>query len=81
MGRSSSFVFTSCFGAEGLRFQNVLGSHLTGPLLAKNPRLLEWVIAAIYEKRGVSLPPLPRDEYAQAGYAITAAALKERCGK
>ena len=68
-------------GAEGFRFKNVLGSHLTGPILAKNPRLLEWVIAAIYEKRGESCPPIPKDEWAEQGYAVTARELKERCGK
>ena len=68
-------------GAEGFRFKNVIGSHLTGPILAKNPRLLDFIITAIYEKRGEPLPPLPRDDYAENGYAITAQALKERCGK
>lgn len=68
-------------GAEGFRYKNVLGSCLTGPILVKNPRLLDTVITAIYEKRGEPLPPLPRDDYAEAGYAITAQALKERCGK
>lgn len=68
-------------GAEGFRLKNVLGSCLTGPILTKNPRLLDHVITAIYEKRGETLPALPRDEYAEAGYAITAQALKERCGK
>lgn len=67
-------------GAEGFRYQNVLGSCLTGPILAKNPRLLDFVITAIYAKRGEPLPALPRDEYAENGYAITAQALKERCG-
>ena len=68
-------------GAEGFRHKNVLGSHLTGPILVKNPRLLDAVITAIYEKRGEAVPQLPRDEYAEQGYAVTAQALKERCGK
>ena len=34
-------------GAEGIHYNNVFGSHLTGPLLVKNPRLLEAVITAI----------------------------------
>ena len=68
-------------GAEGFRHKNVLGSHLTGPILVKNPRLLDAVITAIYEKRGQAVPQLPRDEYAEQGYAVTAQALKERCGK
>lgn len=68
-------------GGEGFRYKNVLGSHLTGPLLVKNPRMLDAVITAIYEKRGRAVPQLPRDEYAERGYAVTAQALKERCGK
>ena len=68
-------------GPEGFRCQNVIGSHLTGPILVKNPRLLDAVITAIYAKRGETMPPLPRDQYAEDGYAITAQQLKLRCGK
>ncbi len=40
---------------EGFRFQNVLASELTGPLLVKNPRMLDAVAAAIRRKRaGIS---------------------------
>ena len=66
-------------GAEGFLWNNVMGSHLTGPLLVKNPRMLDAVIAAIYARRGEVLPQLPRDEYAEAGYAVTAEQLKKRC--
>ena len=65
---------------EGFYWKNVFASHLTGPILVKNPRLLEKVAAAIYEKRGEALPEgWPRDQYAEAGYAITAEQLKLRC--
>ena len=68
--------------AEGFLWNNVMGSHLTGPLLVKNPRMLDAVIAAIYARRGEALPAvLPRDAYAEAGYAVTAEQLKQRCGK
>jgi CobQ-like glutamine amidotransferase family enzyme len=64
---------------EGFRYQNVIGSHLTGPILVKNPRLLDKVIAAIYEKRGEALPAeRPADRWTEDGYAITAEALKQR---
>ena len=66
-------------GAEGFLYQNVIGSHLTGPILAKNPRLLETVIAAIYAKRGLSCPEIPKDQWAEQGYAVTARELKARC--
>ena len=63
---------------EGFRYKNVLGSHLTGPLLVKNPRMLEAVIAAIYARRGETLPPIPRDHWGADGWAITAEQLKKR---
>ena len=67
-------------GAEGFLRKSVMGSHLTGPLLVKNPRMLDAVITAIYARRGEALPAeLPRDEYAEAGYAVTAEQLKQRC--
>ncbi len=66
---------------EGFRYQNVLGSHLTGPLLVKNPRMLETVIAAIYRRRGEPLPEIPRDPWAEDGWAITAEQLKKRSEK
>lgn len=64
---------------EGFRYQNVIGSHLTGPILVKNPRLLDAVVAAIYEKRGETLPAEhPASQWAEDGYAITAQQLKQR---
>ena len=64
---------------EGFRDRNVIGSHLTGPILVKNPRLLDAVVAAIYEKRGVALPAeLPVNRWTEDGYTITAEALKQR---
>jgi len=66
--------------AEGFHEKNVFASHLTGPILAKNPRLLETVAAAIYALRGEALPEQwARDAYAENGYAITAEQLKLRC--
>lgn len=67
-------------GPEGFHWKNVFASHLTGPILVKNPRLLEAVAAAIYDQRGEALPAAwPRDEYTENGYAITAEQLKLRC--
>lgn len=66
---------------EGFRYKNVLGSHLTGPLLVKNPRMLDAVIAAIYARRGEEMPPIPRDNWAEQGWAITAEQLKRRSEK
>jgi len=68
-------------GSEGFHWNNIFASQLTGPILVKNPRLLEAVIAAIYQHRGEALPAIPRDEYAEAGFATTAEQLKLRCQK
>ena len=69
-------------GAEGFHWKNVFASQLTGPILVKNPRLLETVAAAIYARRGEPLSEQwPVDAYAENGYAITAEALAQRCQK
>lgn len=69
-------------GPEGYRYRSVIGSELTGPILVKNPRLLDWFIAAIYAKYGESLPAQrPVYPYEEAGYQITAEQLKLRCAK
>ena len=69
-------------GAEGYHKDNVFASELTGPLLVKNPRLLETVVQAIYARRGQTLPAeKPSFPYAQAGYAITAEQLRLRLEK
>lgn len=69
-------------GGEGFRYRNVLGSELTGPLLVKNPRLLDHVIDTIYQKRGEPLPDgRPVYLYEEDGYRITAEQLRLRCSK
>jgi CobQ-like glutamine amidotransferase family enzyme len=69
-------------GPEGFHWNNVFASQLTGPILVKNPRLLDTVIGAIYQRRGETLPQeRPVDRWAEDGYAITAEQLRLRCGK
>lgn len=64
---------------EGFHWKNVFASELTGPILVKNPRLLDAVTDAIYRRRGVPPPvKLPVDSWAEDGYAITARQLKLR---
>lgn len=67
-------------GGEGFRYNNVLGSELTGPILVKNPLLLGAVIAAIYRRRGEPLPAdIPAYPYEELAYSVTAQQLKLRC--
>ena len=66
-------------GPEGFHWKNVFASQLTGPILVKNPRLLDAVVGAIYQRRGETLPEQrPVDHWAEDGYAITAEQLKLR---
>lgn len=69
-------------GPEGFHWKNVFASQLTGPLLVKNPKLLETVAAAIYGRRGKALPlERPGDEWAGKGYAVTEEQLRLRAEK
>lgn len=66
-------------GPEGFHWKNVFASQLTGPLLVKNPKLLETVAAAIYARRGKTLPvDRPADRWAQAAYQVTEEQLRLR---
>ena len=66
-------------GPEGFHWKNVFASELTGPILVKNPRLLDAIAAAICARRSLPLPEeKPSFPYAEAGYAITAEQLKLR---
>ncbi len=64
---------------EGFRYKNVVGSELTGPILVKNPRLLEWMAGAVLVRRGASLPEeRPVDRWAEAGWQVTERELRRR---
>ena len=64
---------------EGFHWKNVFASELTGPILVKNPRLLEAVAAAVYARRGAALPEeRAADPGAERGYAVTEEELRRR---
>ncbi len=66
-------------GPEGFHWKNVFASQLTGPLLVKNPKLLETVAAAVYARRGKPLPvDRPADPWAEKAYAVTEEELRAR---
>lgn len=66
-------------GPEGFHRDGVFASQLTGPILVKNPLLLQAVMTAIYRRRGQSLPEeLPSYPFEEQGYEITAQQLKLR---
>ena len=64
---------------EGFHWKNVFASQLTGPLLVKNPKLLETVAAALCARRGKRLPVGRRlDRWAEQAYAVTEEQLRLR---
>lgn len=46
-------------GADGVRYRNLLGTYLHGPLLGKNPEIADWLIARAIERRTGAAPSLP----------------------
>lgn len=67
---------------EGVLIHNVMGSHLTGPLLMKNPRLLEHVVRLICARRGAEVPSsLPHIRHMEEAYATTEQQLRRRAEK
>ena len=70
------------YGPEGWRNANVYASELTGPLLVKNPRILEHLAAAVLTRKGLTLPDeWPVDQWARKGYDVTARELAARRAK
>ena len=69
-------------GPEGWHSENVYASELTGPLLVKNPKLLEHLAAALLTRKGLTIPDeWPVDVWARQGYDVTARELRARSGK
>ena len=62
-------------GPEGFRHGNVVGTHITGPVLVKNPAFLAWIAERILANRGETLP-VPADKpdwliHAEKAYQVT----------
>jgi CobQ-like glutamine amidotransferase family enzyme len=65
-------------GTDGVRYGGVIGTCLHGPVLARNPRLADRLLAAILAERGQALgatAPLPLHEAAELYLAGLEAAL------
>ena len=59
---------------EGIRYNNLFGTHLTGPILIKNPYFLSY-IAELMTKKSIDTDSL---KYEKAGYEITLTELTKR---
>lgn len=66
-------------GPEGFCHGNVLSTHITGPVLVKNPAFLAFVAQKLYETKGANMPPLPTGQpwldWAERAYQVTLAEL------
>ena len=59
-------------GAEGYVSGNVFATHITGPLLVKNPDLTDFLIRRIFAAKGWELPEaLPVLPYEREAYEVT----------
>ena len=69
-------------GAEGYVSGNVFATHITGPILAKNPPLLRHLIGRIFAGKGWTLPEtLPAYPYEEGAYEVTLRELSARLEK
>lgn len=66
-------------GAEGYVSGNVFGTHLTGPVLVKNPDLLDLIIRRLFVQKGWEIPEtLPSLPHEREAYAVTLRELQAR---
>lgn len=62
---------------EGFRVNNLFGTHLIGPVLAKNPEFTELLVKLIAKLEGFSYTPKTY-EYEQKAYEVTLRELQKR---
>ena len=68
-------------GPEGFMSGNVFATHLTGPILVKNPDFTDFLIRRIFERKGWELPEqLPVLPYEREAYEVTLRELMGRAG-
>lgn len=66
-------------GAEGYVGGSVLATHITGPVLVKNPAFTDLVIRRLFTAKGWTLPDqLPRLPHEQEAYEVTVRELQAR---
>lgn len=66
-------------GPEGFVSGNVFATHLTGPVLVKNPDFLDLMIRRLFERKGWEVPEqLPVLPHEREAYAVTLRELQAR---
>ena len=68
--------------AEGYCNESLLATHITGPVLAKNPAFTAWLVRKFFEDRGWQLPEqLPVYPHEEAAYQVTLRELSARLNR
>lgn len=66
-------------GAEGYAAGSLFATHITGPLLVKDPEMLELMARRLFEAKGWPLPEvLPALPHQREGYEVTLRELRRR---
>ena len=69
-------------GPEGYVSGDVLATHITGPVLVKNPDFLDLVLRRLFARKGWEAPErLPVLPHEREAYQVTLAELQARIGK
>ena len=69
-------------GPEGYVSGDVLATHITGPVLVKNPDFLDLVLRRLFARKGWEVPErLPVLPHEREAYQVTLAELQARIGK
>ena len=67
-------------GPEGYASGNVFATHITGPVLVKNPDFTGTIIRRIFAANGWELPEaIPALPYEQEAHEVTLKELSARC--
>ena len=66
-------------GAEGYVSGNILATHITGPVLVKNPQFLHYIVTRLFQQKGWEVPaPITTLHPPQEGYSVTLQELQAR---
>ncbi len=66
-------------GAEGFRDENIIATHLTGPVLVKNPAFLKLITEALLKNKGIKDAPAYKElPHERKSYEVTLSELRKQ---